>query len=221
MLLTEHGVAIAVLKTVGGDYHPPWMLQVHRASVVRSIVRPYVVCSLLVAFGVSILSACSAPAATGSMNSTFLADERPNASAWSAERIWLLVITQNASDITGSLTSVGPTIDPGSSPQETTRLLEAKQGITGTAGGTQISIRSAADATGKDYAPVELTGTLDGDRLNARIRGLNEPPSAARELVFRRVMSDDAANVEAEWTRNLNLKLGVQAEATLQARRNR
>jgi hypothetical protein len=191
------------------------------AAAVRIVVGVYVVWSLLVALGVSVtLGGCSTPAASGNTNSMFVADERPNASAWYAERIWLLAITQNAGNLTGSLTSVGPTIDPGTSPQESTRLLEAKHDVTGTADGTQISIRSAADATGKDSA-VELTGTLDGDRLSARVRGLNEPLSAARELVFRRVSGDDVSTIEAEWTRNLNLKLGVQAEATLQARRNR
>ena len=153
------------------------------------------------------------------MLGTFLADERQNAAAWYAERMWLLVMTQNGSALSGSLTNVGPAIEPGTTPQESTKLLKTRREITGTADGPQISVRSVADVT--DTLSVELTGTLDGDQLNARIRALNEPPGATRPIVFRRATNDDVASVETEWTKNLNVKLGVQAEATLQARRNR
>src|SRR4051794_34146865 len=99
-------------------------------KMVRSGVHNHVIWAVSLALAVGVVvGGCSAvaPAATGTSGHTFLADERPNASAWYAERIWLLVLTQNGSDVRGSLTNLGPVIDPGASPQESTRLLEAKR----------------------------------------------------------------------------------------------
>ena len=175
---------------------------------------------LVVALG---LSGCAgvAPSASGGSGKTYLADDRSAAAVWSAERLWVLDLTQSGGDVRGTLTNVGPVVETGTAPQESTRLLEAKREVAGTASGAQISVHTATDATTQDAVALELTGTLDDAELRANIRNVNQPGSSVRELVFRRVSTDEIASVQAEWRNSLNAKLGVQAEATLQARRNR
>ena len=151
----------------------------------------------------------------------FLADDRSAAAVWYAERLWVLDLTQSGGDVRGTLTNVGPAVETGTAPQESTRLLEARRELAGTASGAQISVHTATDATNQDALALELTGTLDDAELQAHIRNVNQPEGSARELVFRRVSTDELASVQAEWRNSLNAKLGVQAEATLQARRNR
>jgi hypothetical protein len=172
---------------------------------------------------VTLLGACAGPVptASGSTGTTFLADDRSAAAAWYAERLWVLDLTQSGDDVRGTLTNVGPAVETGTAPQESTRLLEDKRDVAGTASGAQISVHTASDATTQDALVLELTGTLDDAELHAHIQTVNQPGSSARELVFRRVTTDEIASVQTDWRNSLNAKLGVQAEATLQARRNR
>jgi hypothetical protein len=155
------------------------------------------------------------------MTGTFLADERTTASLWSAERIWLLETAQQGSDITGWLTNVGPVIDPGASPQQDTRLISARRPISGSTTSDQISLASTPDASAGNDAPIELTGVLHGDQLDLRMRRADQQAGESRQLAFRRIASSEVSVLQNEWIKSLNTKLGVQAEATLQARRNR